>query len=74
MQRDLEQLQRDLAAQERLQAAGAREQGGKAGELRIASTGELFEAVRLGIVEAAEARRLLGLPSTEGGVSGDENA
>jgi len=35
--------------------------------LSIGSTAELFEALRLGIVDKAEARRLLGLEPTEGG-------
>jgi hypothetical protein len=71
MQRDLEQLQREAVAQERLRAAAAPSQSGAGQELRITSTTELFEAVRLGIVEIGEARKLLGLGLVRKETGGD---
>jgi hypothetical protein len=68
VQRDLEALQRVL--QEEQLAAEARSSSEKLPGLSIGSTSELFEAVRLGIVDIAEARPLLGLAAKEvGGTS-----
>jgi hypothetical protein len=49
-----------------LEAAIAHVRSGKPPRLMINSTAELFEAVRLGIVDKAEARRLLGFGPTRG--------
>jgi hypothetical protein len=65
VQRDLEALQRVL--QEEQLAAEALSRSEKLPGLGIGSTAELFEAVRLGIVDVAEARPLLGLATKEGG-------
>jgi hypothetical protein len=67
VQRDLQGLQRELAAQQEQEAADAQSRRGKLTGPHVNSTAELFEAVRLGIVEAGEARRLLGLAATENG-------
>ena len=55
----------DLSPAE-LEAAIAHVRSGKPARLMISSTAELFEAVRLGIVDKAEARRLLGLEAKRG--------
>ncbi len=49
-----------------LEAAITHIKSGKPPRLMISSTAELFEAVRLGIVDKAEARRLLGFRPTRG--------
>ena len=49
-----------------LEAAIAHVRSGKPPRLMIGSTTELFEAVRLGIVDKAEARRLLGFEAKRG--------
>jgi hypothetical protein len=67
VQRDLQSLQRELAVQDELRAGEAQGRSGKPHGPHINSAAELFEAVRLGIVEAGEARRLLGLAATENG-------
>jgi hypothetical protein len=67
VQRDLQSLQRELAVQDELRAGEAQGRSGKPHGPRINSAAELFEAVRLGIVEAGEARGLLGLAATENG-------
>jgi hypothetical protein len=79
VQRDLQGLQRELAAQQEQEAADAQSRRGKLTGPHVNSTAELFEAVRLGIVEIAEARQLLGLPAgaddgstTEGAAAGHD--
>jgi hypothetical protein len=63
VQRDLQSLQRELAAQQEQQAFEAQSRSGNLPGPHVNSAAELFEAVRLGIVEIAEARQLLGLPA-----------
>jgi hypothetical protein len=65
VQRDLQSLQRELTVQEELRAGEAQGRSGKPLGPHINSTEELFEAVRLGIVEIAEARQLIGLAATD---------
>jgi hypothetical protein len=72
VQRDLETLQR--VAQEELRAAEAQSSSTPPPGLSIGSSAELFEAVRLGILDKAEARRLLGLVGREGGGARGEGA
>jgi hypothetical protein len=62
IQGDLETLQR--VVEEERQAAEASRPGARPA-LSIGSTAELFEAVRLGIVDVAEARQLLRLAAKE---------
>jgi hypothetical protein len=49
-----------------LEAAIAHIRSGKPPRLTISSTAELFEAVRLGIVDKSEARRLLAFEAKQG--------
>ena len=55
----------DLSPAE-LEAAIAQIRSGKPLRLMISSTAELFEAVRLGIVDKSEARKLLGFEVKRG--------
>jgi hypothetical protein len=73
VQRDLESLQREAVAQERLRAA-AQGYSEKPPRLSISSPTELFEAVRLGIVDIAEARQLLGFTARDADGSTEESA